>query len=644
MLITIDFETYYGPGCGFKTQNTEEYIRDPRFEVIGFSLKINDQPTRWYTGDREYLRAVLAQVDWSKAALLAHNCKFDAAVLHWHFGFKPARYMDTLSMGRGLVGLRTGLSLEKLGVFYQLKRIKGHEVDNAYDKRRLDFTPAEMSRYGGYCCNDTDMCFDLASVMIPKMVPAELELVDWTIRCFVEPKLVFNEALLERELAAYYVRREKLLADVGITDVAVLRSDATMAQYLEQLGVDLPVKLSPKQKNPDGSKKQVYAFSRQDVEFMALLDSDDEQVVALVEARIGAKSSIIESRLLRLLGMSRRGPAPMPLSYAGAITTRRWAGEDGINVQNFTRNKQAPDGTIILSPLREAICAPPGKRMASADQAQIELRVNAWQSGQQDVLDKLAAGIDVYSDTASDTFGFPVDKKKHPNERFVGKTQTLGCGYQCGDVRFRAMLRTDARKYGIVLQDSSEAFCKRAVQSYRAKYRKIVGFWYEADRALETLAFGLEGRLGPYRISDYKLWLPDGNYLSYPDLRYLEKTEEGEIGCEWSYERWDWKARRLVRKKMFGGKFVENITQAVARIFIAEAIRRLDTIKYADGTRVFDVVFSVHDEIVVLFDEHLDDDYVKQCLRWAMLTPLPWAATLPLACDIGIGLNYAACK
>src|SRR6187402_1036443 len=114
MLITIDFETYYGPGCGFKTQNTEEYIRDPRFEVIGFSLKINDQPTRWYTGDREYLRGILAQVDWSKAALLAHNCKFDAAVLHWHFGFKPARYMDTLSMGRGLVGLRTGLSLEKL--------------------------------------------------------------------------------------------------------------------------------------------------------------------------------------------------------------------------------------------------------------------------------------------------------------------------------------------------------------------------------------------------------------------------------------------------------------------------------------------------------------------------------------------------
>jgi DNA polymerase len=644
VLITIDFETYYGPGCGFKTQNTEEYVRDPRFEVIGFSLKVNDQPARWYTGDHDYLRSVLAQIDWSNAVLLAHNCKFDAAVLYWILGFKPARYMDTLSMARGLVGLRTGLSLEKLGMFFRLQRVKGHEVENAYDKRREDFTPQQLATYGSYCCNDTEMCFELAMYMAPKILPKELELQDWTMRCFVEPKLLFDESVLQQELTAYYARRDKLLQEAGILDVSVLRSDGVMAQFLHEMGVEPPVKLSPKQKNADGSKKTVWAFSRNDVEFMGLLDSDDEQVVALVEARIGAKSSIIESRIKRLLGMSRRGLAPMPMAYAGAHVTRRWAGEDGINVQNFPRNKVLPDQTIILSPLRQAIIAPPGKRMASADQAQIELRVNAWQSGQQDVLDKLASGIDVYSDTASDTFGFKVDKYNNPNERFVGKTQTLGCGYQCAHKRFRAMLRTDARKYGIILQDSSEEFCQRAVLTYRNKYRKIVAFWYAADKALEALAYGYEATLGPYKISDYKLWLPDGNYLYYPDLRYLEKTEEGEIGCEWSYERWDWKARRLVRKKMFGGKLVENITQAVARIFIAEAILRLDTIRYSDGSRVFDVVFSVHDEIVVLFDENLDDDYVKTCLRWAMLTPMPWAPTLPLSCDIGIGRNYAECK
>jgi DNA polymerase len=55
-LITIDFETYYAKDFGFKTHTTEEYVRDPKFEVIGVSVKLNNQPAEWASGTHEQLK------------------------------------------------------------------------------------------------------------------------------------------------------------------------------------------------------------------------------------------------------------------------------------------------------------------------------------------------------------------------------------------------------------------------------------------------------------------------------------------------------------------------------------------------------------------------------------------------------------
>lgn len=659
MLITLDFETFYDNDFGFSKLTTEEYIRDPRFEVIGFAIKIDDGPTEWHSADLLTLTAVLHQYDWSKAVLLAQNTIFDAAILNWIFGIKPARYADTMSMARGLVGLDTSCSLLHLGKYFRLLIDKGDEVVKAMGKRRCDFTPHELFLYGEYCRNDVEMCYQLFNILAPCTLPEELKLQDWTIRCFAEPKLVIDGNVVMQELMAFQQRKFGLLAACGIGDVAQLRSDATFAGFLEKLGVDPPMKYSPKQKNEDGSPKLVYAFSKQDLDFMELLESDDELVVALVEARLGTKSSIIESRLNRFLAISRRGPLPVPLLYAGATPTRRWSGTDQINLQNLPRNKPArnPDGStqldasgdpvMIPSPLRRAICAPPGKRMASADLSQIELRVNAWQSGQRDVLDILRGGGDVYSDQATSLYGYQITKATgktiHTLERFVGKTTELQCGYQCGHKKFLHSLKVAAKRDGMLLPDTSEEFGQRVVEGYRNKRHRIKAFWYQAQDALQTLAYGMSQELGPYQIKDYRLWLPNGSYLYYPDLRYTEKTGDGEQGCEWSYRRKRHGAH-YSREKMYGGKFVENITQAVARLFVSDALLRLEQVRYPDGTRVFDVVFSVHDELVVLFDERLDEKWVKDTLRWAMTTPPVWALDLPLACDIGIGSNYAECK
>jgi DNA polymerase III epsilon subunit-like protein len=658
MLITLDWESFYDSVCGFSSQTTEEYVRDPLFEEILVSIKTNNDPAYWFTGTRAEFGAHLRQFDWSQVVLAAHNCKFDGFILAHLYGIFPKRYICTMSMAKGLFGLASSVSLKAVAEYLQLSRRKGTEVENAYGKRRADFTTEQLNRYGSYSVDDTELCHEALMTMLPHIQQSEMQLIDWTIRAFCQPRLMLDKPVLQHELGAYYQRRGSLLQNAGIADVAVLRSDDTMARHLTALGIEPPMKYSPKQKNPDGSPKLVYAFSKQDVEFMDLLDSGDEQVVALVEARLGTKSSLLESRLTRLISIADRGPLPVPLQYCGATPTRRWSGDENINIQNFPRNKLKKDdaGNVVkdekgkavieYSPLRQALIAPPGKRMAAADLSQIELRVNAWQSGQTDVLDILRNGGDVYSDQATALYGYTVTKESgkdiHAQERFVGKTTELQCGYQCGAKKFLHSLKVAARRDSIVLQDESLSFGERVVSGYRNKRHRIANFWYRAGEQLQNIAYGMQGQLGPYIVKDYKLWLPDGSYMYYPDLRYAEKQDPNEQGCEWTYSR-VWK-RAKVRKKIYGGLLVENITQHVARLFVSDALLRLDSLRYGNGQRVFDIVFSVHDELVVLYDEGLDEKWVKDALVWAMTTNPVWAPDLPLACEVGFGQNYAECK
>ena len=119
-LITLDFETYYTKEFGFSRLTTEEYIRDPRFEVIGVAVQVEDGEPIWFSGDRESLRKWLWKFDWKNSMVLAHNTLFDGAILHWHFGITPAVFLDTLCMARAIHGVDAGGSLAKLATRYQV--------------------------------------------------------------------------------------------------------------------------------------------------------------------------------------------------------------------------------------------------------------------------------------------------------------------------------------------------------------------------------------------------------------------------------------------------------------------------------------------------------------------------------------------
>jgi hypothetical protein len=88
-LLVVDFETYYAKDYGLRKLTTEEYIRDPRFEVIGVAVKNYHQEEAaaplWFSGSKKQVAEFLSQFDWGNSIALAHNAMFDMAILNWHF-------------------------------------------------------------------------------------------------------------------------------------------------------------------------------------------------------------------------------------------------------------------------------------------------------------------------------------------------------------------------------------------------------------------------------------------------------------------------------------------------------------------------------------------------------------------------------
>jgi DNA polymerase len=168
-IVTIDFETYYAKDYSLSKMTTEEYIRDPRFQVIGMGIKVDDGETKWITNNiKQYLHTLAVPYnDWSEHAILCHNTLFDGAILSWVYDIKPGFWLDTLSMARATHGIEVGGSLKALASHYGIGE-KGDEVLNALGKRTQDFTPEELARYGAYCRNDVDLTYRLFNILLTR--------------------------------------------------------------------------------------------------------------------------------------------------------------------------------------------------------------------------------------------------------------------------------------------------------------------------------------------------------------------------------------------------------------------------------------------------------------------------------------------
>jgi DNA polymerase len=414
---------------------------------------------------------------------------------------------------------------------------------------------------------------------------------------------------LREHLKEVQEKKAELLSACGVT-VDDLMSNPKFAEALKNLGVTPPIKISLT------TGKEAFAFAKTDEGLLALQEHPDWRVQGLVAARLGMKSTLEETRTERFISIAERGTLPVPIKYYAAHTGR-FGGSDKINLQNL------PSRGINGGKLKKAIKAPEGYSVIDADSAQIEARVLAWLAGQEDLVEAFAKKEDVYKKMAASIYGKPEADITKP-ERFVGKTTILGCGYGMAAVKFQAALKSSTPSTEISIEEA-----KRIIDIYRRTSPGITRLWAQAQRMLVALSQGdgaVLGRDGVLEVvpKETGIKLPNGLLLRYDDLQ----TRQGEKGYEFTYKT------RKGRIKIYGGKVVENVCQAIARCVIGEQMLRI--------AKRYKVVLTVHDAVAcVVPDEEVEvaQAYVEECMRWVP----EWAAGLPLNCESGFGKSYGDC-
>jgi hypothetical protein len=348
----MDYESYFSTEFSLSKLTTEEYIRSPLFETIMCSFKMDNRETFWVSGPE--VPRVLAKIPWAEVAVLSHNSIFDMSILNWIYGISPGFICDTLGMFRMLYPHEPA-SLANMSRILGLGE-KGTEIVNARGKHLADFSPYELQKYGEYCVNDTELTYAAFQKMKADVPLSEMRLIDLTCRLHSEPIFILDKELLLQAQEDEIARKAELMKKVN-AEKSVLSSNQQFAELLLSLGVDPPKKLSPAwvKKNsgedpgeepvgliPKGEKAWTYAMGKTDEKLKMMLEGEDPVLSVLVEARMGVKSTLAETRIGRLIGIAGRGTLPVGLAYYGAHTGR-FSGSGGkVNLQNLPRSCSAP--------------------------------------------------------------------------------------------------------------------------------------------------------------------------------------------------------------------------------------------------------------------------------------------------------------
>lgn len=589
-----------------------EYIKDPRFKVFGMGIRgygAQDLRSEWVSGPA--VESVLRQnIDWRKTTLCAQNVKFDGAILAWHYGITPRAYIDTKCMASALLGtLIKDNSLATIAAYYGLTP-KGFLPTDGI----AELTPEKEKELADYCLHDTDLCWEILQRMLPKFPPSQFVAVDWTIRRFIHPMLRLDGPKLKALNESEKARKSKIFEAIGI-EKSVFTSNDKFAALLKERGFEVPTKKSPTA-TKNGETKWIPALAVGDSDFKDMLESENEELVSLCEARVAAKSNLLETRSAKYLKLVDLGPWPFDMNYSGAKQTHRYSGASGGggNPQNLTRK----------SDLRAAICAPAGHVLGVADFAGIELRISAWLAYEGKLMSAISEGRDVYSEFASKIYGRTITKKD-AIERQFGKCSILGLGYGMGWEKFIYTVRLQT---GLVIdEDKSRA----VIDLYRSTYDRINWYWLSLDRIIPALAAKQEGTVPNAPFLKYRngeIILPSGLPLRYPNLRVE--------GHDWVYDVYRNHKSEKETTKLYGGKLLENICQALAGEVTKVAIERAELAGIP-------CVGQVHDEIIAVFPAERAEE-MKINLRTAMETPMPWWPVLKLNAEIGTGPNWGEAK
>lgn len=633
-VLFLDLETY--SSVDLARAGVAKYAEAPDFEILLMSYAWGDDPVDVWDftsqGTPPWLAEALLDPEVCK---VAWNISFERTCLNTALGLytPPEQWRDAMTLA-AMNGLP--MSLEAAGAALQLTERKlesGKALINYFCKpcrptisnggrtRNLpEHAPEKWADFIRYCRRDTETERTIYRSLLRFPVP------DWERKVeALDARINERGVLTDIELAeaAVYIdetAKEKNMAELRrLTGLENPNSVAQLKGWLETVG--LSCESLNKATVSDLLKTSTDPTTRRVLELRQLLGkTSTKKYQAILDAAC-------EDHRVRGL-----------LQYYGAARTGRWAGRR-LQLQNLSQNHldaidsvrelvrqrdletlelafdSVPD--VLSQLIRTALVAKPGHTFLVADYAAIEARVVNYLAGETWANEAFANGEDIYCKTASMTFGVPVVKhgiNGHLRQR--GKVMVLGLGYGMGVSRFIEY----AAQYGVhFTQDEAE----RIVAQWRQTSSTIPRFWRDAERAAKNAlrllgkTFSLTCGVKYRKDADaLRCRLPSGRVLSYWGARLDADGSICFMGQNQTTRKWE-------KTETWGGKLVENIVQAYARDCLAVAMLRLEEAG-------FDIVFSVHDEVIV---EEPVGGRTWQDVAAIMGQPIDWAPGLLLRGD-----------
>ncbi len=638
-----------------------KYVSSLDFEIMLFAYAFDDQPVKLVDlkQGEELPDDVIDAIDDPNVIKTAYNAAFEIACIAAHYKCKvdPKHWRCTSvhALYLGLPGnladvgkvLRLATDKQKMNQGSSLVRYfclpcKPTQKNGGRTRNLPHHDPEKWSLFREYCIRDVESEREIALKLAKFPVPAK-ELDLWAIdQQMNQHGIMIDQDLVDHAIICDETFKQKLTNEaIALTG---LSNPNSRNQLLSWLQVNEDVEIS------DITKKTIPKI---------LTGTDSDTVRRVLELRQElAKTSVSKYHAMQR-AMCPDGAVRGLTQFYGANRTGRWAGRL-VQVQNLPQNKLRDidlarrlmrDGRFAdiemlfgsvfdtLSQLiRTAFVARPGHKFVIVDFSAIEARVVAWLAWCRWRLDVFNTHGKIYEASAEQMFKLPpgsVDKKSP--YRFKGKVAELALGYQGGAGALKTMGALDMGLREDELDPIKEA--------WREANPEIVHLWYDCEGAAKQavgnhceialpIAGGKSKLIFKWESGFLFITLPSGRRLSYVKPRiekeelYREKSDGSKFAVaragSLTYEGMDQKTKQWTRVPTYGGKLVENITQAIARDCLAESMHRL----HQEG---YTMLTTVHDEIVM--EELINGPRNVKTAEEVMGRPIHWAPGLPLRGD-----------
>lgn len=625
--MSIDIETY--SDIDINKAGVYRYVDTDEFKILLFAYSVDGGPVQLVDltrGDCIPKEIVKALSD-KNVTKWAYNANFERVALSRFLGMPTGQYLDpegwkcsmvwaaTLGLPMGLAKVGEVLALDKQkmsegrGLIYKFCK-----PDKKTGQRVMpEEFPEDWETFRRYNIRDVETEMGIQKMISPFPCSDELWQEYWTDQQIndrgveVDLTLARNAVAMDAEISKKLM--EKMRSLTGIDNP---RSTSQLDMWLREHGCDM------------------VSLGKKDVA-QVIEETDDPLIRKVLSLRLLISKSSVKKYTKMLDATCSDGRARGMFQFYGAMRTGRFAGRL-LQLQNLPQNHIENIGLVrelarrgdlealsvmfdsvpdILSQLiRTAFVAREGSRFIVADFSAIEARVIAWLAGEEWRMKAFAEGKDIYCASASAMFGVPVVKHGINGElRQKGKVAELACGYG-GSVG--ALKAFGADKMGL-----TETEMQSIVDNWRASSPRIVQLWWNVDRAIkQTLEDGTTHRTHGLMFSLQKgilfIRLPSGRSLAYVKPRLID----GKITYEGVSSNKGW-----ARLESYGPKFVENITQAISRDLLLNAMKQV-----GPEARI---CMHIHDELVIEADSSVKLDDI--CKKMAQVPE--WAEGLLLRAD-----------